>query len=209
MAGAPAGRAAQRRRPGGRRGPTERRKIQPYQCDSGAGASNRHRHSGNHARPYRSAAGAGRRSDPADRHRRAAGDRAMWSSDRGRARASASTERRTFCSGLASRRTRPQHPRLILVHPQSGSAGRARSRRQGSLAVSSVTGRRHADLLERDRELARSLLPAEDAIALNRRQAAAPCRGRCGDALQAMRLRMIWLLVAEELACARGRRSIG
>jgi tRNA modification GTPase len=64
----------------------------------------------------------------------------------------------------------PEHPRLIVVHPRADQPRRDHAP-EGSLAVSSVTGTGIKPLLERVDELARSLLPAEDAIALNRRQA--------------------------------------
>jgi tRNA modification GTPase len=63
----------------------------------------------------------------------------------------------------------PDHPRLILVHAKSDLRGTVPT---GSIAVSSVTGEGLPLLLERLGETSRDLLPAEDAIALNRRQAA-------------------------------------
>ena len=53
---------------------------------------------------------------------------------------------------------------------------------EGSFAVSSVTGEGLSALLERIEELARSVLPAEDAMALNRRQALHI--GEAADALE-------------------------
>jgi tRNA modification GTPase len=63
----------------------------------------------------------------------------------------------------------PLHAQLIRVHPKADVEGPAPA---GSIAVSSVTGQGIDDLLERIGVLGPSLLPAEDAIALNRRQAA-------------------------------------
>ena len=95
----------------------------------------------------------------------------------------------------------PGHPRLIRVHPKADLPERRR-RPAGSVAVSSVTGEGLTKLLARIGELAQTLLPAEDAIALNRRQAkhvadAAEALGfvaRAGDPV----------LAAEELRRARG-----
>ena len=64
----------------------------------------------------------------------------------------------------------PDHPRMILVHPKSDLPGR-QDVHVDALPVSSVTGDGIGRLLERVQELARGILPAEGAIALNRRQA--------------------------------------
>ena len=64
----------------------------------------------------------------------------------------------------------PEHPRLIDVHAKCDLAGRG-SGPAGSIAVSSLTGEGIAPLLEAVGDLASSLLPAEGAVALNRRQA--------------------------------------
>jgi len=63
----------------------------------------------------------------------------------------------------------PEHPRLIKLHAKADIREPAPA---GSLALSSVTGEGVSDLLERIGTLAASLLPAEDGISLNRRQAA-------------------------------------
>ncbi len=65
----------------------------------------------------------------------------------------------------------PVHPRLVKVHGKCDLSGRQNGP-VGSLAVSSVSGAGIAGLLEHVTKLASSLLPAEGAIALNRRQAA-------------------------------------
>lgn len=65
--------------------------------------------------------------------------------------------------------TAPAHPRLIHVQAKSDLPGRAATR-PGSMAVSSLTGAGIAPLLEQIGGLAASLLPGEDAVALNRRQ---------------------------------------
>ncbi|HET7816682.1 MAG TPA: tRNA uridine-5-carboxymethylaminomethyl(34) synthesis GTPase MnmE [Sphingomicrobium sp.] len=95
----------------------------------------------------------------------------------------------------------PAHPRRILVHARCDRPERGRAP-PGSLPVSSLTGEGIAPLLERVAELAESLLPGEDSLALNRRQAAhlqeaheALARaGAAGDIVT----------VAEDLRLARG-----
>jgi tRNA modification GTPase len=62
----------------------------------------------------------------------------------------------------------PDHARRILIHPKADLGGEVPD---GSLAVSSVTGEGLKRLLEQVADEARSILPADDAIALNRRQA--------------------------------------
>jgi tRNA modification GTPase len=64
----------------------------------------------------------------------------------------------------------PEHPRLIKVHGKVDLSERAIAP-NGAIAVSSVTGEGLKPLLERIENVAKSLLPGEDAIALNRRQA--------------------------------------
>ena len=64
----------------------------------------------------------------------------------------------------------PAHPRRILVHGKSDLPDRADAP-FGSRAVSAITGQGLPELLEGVRAAAAALLPAEDAIALNRRQA--------------------------------------
>lgn len=62
----------------------------------------------------------------------------------------------------------PLHERLIKLHAKADVEGPAPGE---SIAVSSVTGQGIPDLLERIGAAAAALLPGEDAIALNRRQA--------------------------------------
>jgi tRNA modification GTPase len=62
----------------------------------------------------------------------------------------------------------PGHPRLVRVHPKSDLGGGAD---EGTIPVSAKTGDGIKILLERIGEEAKALLPAEDTIALNRRQA--------------------------------------
>jgi tRNA modification GTPase len=94
----------------------------------------------------------------------------------------------------------PPHPRLVRVHakcdlPERGSAPDA------SLAVSSLTSEGIAALLETVGRLATSLLPGDDAIALNRRQAAHI--GEAASALHAAAEGRDFVLVAEDLRLAR------
>ena len=64
----------------------------------------------------------------------------------------------------------PDHLRAVLIHAKCDLAER-REAPNGSLPVSSLIGEGIAPLLERVVEEAISLLPGEDALALNRRQA--------------------------------------
>jgi tRNA modification GTPase len=64
----------------------------------------------------------------------------------------------------------PKHPRIVTIHAQCDRPERGPAP-SGSLPVSSVTGEGVDRLVERMIDIARSLLPGEDALALNRRQA--------------------------------------
>lgn len=64
----------------------------------------------------------------------------------------------------------PDHPRMILVHSRSDLAER-RQVPAGSVPVSVVSREGIVELLERVGQVAATLLPSEDAVALNRRQA--------------------------------------
>jgi tRNA modification GTPase len=95
----------------------------------------------------------------------------------------------------------PEHPRRILVHAKADLAGRGMPP-NGSLAVSSLAQQGIAELLSAIEQTARTVLPAEDAIALNRRQAAhveeaAAALGRAGSTRD-------HVLLAEDLRVARG-----
>jgi tRNA modification GTPase len=95
----------------------------------------------------------------------------------------------------------PQHPRLVLVHSKADLPGRGAAL-DGEFPVSSVTGQGLAQLLARVGELAGALLPAEDAIALNRRQAAHLTEA--ADAIVEASTSKDVLLLAEGLRVARG-----
>ncbi len=94
----------------------------------------------------------------------------------------------------------PNHPQLVLVHSKSDLPERGRAP-GGSVAASAVTGAGLKDLLDIVSEHAKTLLPGEDAIALNRRQAA-----HIADAAQAIRIAATageLVIVAENLRQAR------
>jgi tRNA modification GTPase len=94
----------------------------------------------------------------------------------------------------------PDHSRPILVHAKADLADRGPAP-AGSLALSSKTGLGLADLLERIAAQAKALLPAEGAIALNRRQALRI--GEARDALVDAAASNDVLLIAEDLRHAR------
>lgn len=95
----------------------------------------------------------------------------------------------------------PSHPRLVQVHSRADLPERAAAPPQ-SLAVSSVTGEGLKPLLELVAELACSFLPAESAIALNRRQATHIAEAH--EALQGLLSVDDPVLLAEHLRTARG-----
>lgn len=64
----------------------------------------------------------------------------------------------------------PRHPRLILVHSRCDRADRENGP-SGALPVSSLTGKGVKELLNQIAKYARTLLPGEGQLALNRRQA--------------------------------------
>ena len=94
----------------------------------------------------------------------------------------------------------PAHSQLIKVHAQADRPDRQHAP-AGSLPVSSVTQQGLTELLEKIRLVAADVLPAADAISLNRRQAehlgdAAEALGRAVSAEDS-------LLLAEDLRLAR------
>jgi tRNA modification GTPase len=89
----------------------------------------------------------------------------------GVARASALVDAADVLLWLGEPDAAPAHPRLIKVHAKADLPERAETP-AGSVAVSSRTGDGLKALLERVGIAAAALLPGEDAIALNRRQAA-------------------------------------
>jgi tRNA modification GTPase len=92
----------------------------------------------------------------------------------------------------------PRHPRLIQIHPKSDLGGEPA---EGSLPVSAKTGEGLKALLERINEEAGALLPTEDALALNRRQAAHIAEA--AEALSHAAAASDFVLAAEDLRLAR------
>jgi tRNA modification GTPase len=86
----------------------------------------------------------------------------------GVARASALVQAADVLVWLGEPNEAPSHPRLIRVHAQADRRGAAP---EGSIAVSAKTGAGIGVLLSALSDLTRTILPAEGAIALNRRQA--------------------------------------
>jgi tRNA modification GTPase len=95
----------------------------------------------------------------------------------------------------------PDHPRTIRVHAKADLAGREQAP-PGSLAVSSATGAGISGLLQEIEAAGRGLLPAEDAIALNRRQASHI--DEAAEALTQAARATDLVLLAEDLRLARG-----
>ena len=95
----------------------------------------------------------------------------------------------------------PDQAGVIKVHAKSDLPER-NGALEGSLAVSSVTGAGIAELVGRIEALARRSLPAEDAIALNRRQSAQ--LGAAAEALREASAAKDVILLAEHLRRARG-----
>jgi tRNA modification GTPase len=95
----------------------------------------------------------------------------------------------------------PEHLRLVTVHAKADQPDRG-DVPSGSLPVSSVTGDGIPALLAQVERLARSILPAEDAIALNRRQASH--LAEAAEALRGAASAGDLVLIAEDLRLARG-----
>jgi len=92
----------------------------------------------------------------------------------------------------------PAHARLIPVHAKADLGGNAPA---GSISVSTVTSQGIDALLEQIETQARLVLPAEDALSLNRRQAQHVDEAR--SALTAGASANDLLLIAEDLRLAR------
>jgi tRNA modification GTPase len=86
----------------------------------------------------------------------------------GVARSKALIERADILLWLGDPGQTPTHERMLRVHSKADLGG---SVAEGCIAVSSVTGAGLAELLDRIAEVARTLLPDEGLLALNRRQA--------------------------------------
>ena len=118
----------------------------------------------------------------------------------GVARAEAMVEAADVLLWLGDPEVAPAHPRLIRVHAKADLAERANAP-PGSIAVSAVSGEGTGELLEEASRQAASLLPSEDAITLNRRQAMH--LEEASDALEKAALEDDILIVAESLRQAR------
>jgi tRNA modification GTPase len=94
----------------------------------------------------------------------------------------------------------PDHPRLLRVHSKADLPDRSRAP-EGSQSVSTVTGSGLSDLVREIERSARSVLPHEDSIALNRRQAA--CVRDAAEALSSGVNARDLVVLAEELRSAR------
>lgn len=94
----------------------------------------------------------------------------------------------------------PEHNHLIAVHSKSDLPARGAAP-PGAIAVSSVTGSGLNELLAAIQQAARSLLPGEGAIALNRRQARHISEARAE--VEAAATSSAWLFIAEHLRLAR------
>ncbi len=118
----------------------------------------------------------------------------------GVARAQALVETADILLWLGEPGEGPDHPRLVKVHAKADLPER-RSAPPGSVAASSVTGEGLKTLLEEVAAKAKTLLPTEDAIALNRRQAAHLVEA--ADALADAGRSNDLVLIAESLRSAR------
>jgi tRNA modification GTPase len=116
----------------------------------------------------------------------------------GVARAEALVDAADILLWLGDSGAAPRHRRLVMIHAKADERGSAPA---GSLATSAKTGVGIADLLERIVAEARTLLPGEGALALNRRQAGQLDEARA--ALTAVAGSNDIVIVAEELRRAR------
>ena len=116
-------------------------------------------------------------------------------------RARALTESADILLWLGEPARSPAHACRVLVHGKADLPERA-DVPPGSFAVSAVTGQGLPELLDHLRDQARAMLPGEDAISLNRRQAghlAAARDALAGAASHASEV----VLIAEDLRSAR------
>lgn len=118
----------------------------------------------------------------------------------GIARASALVKAADVLVWLGDADDAPEHARLIKVHGKADLAARGTAPKD-AISFSSVTGEGLKALLEQIGEFAGSLLPGEDAIALNRRQAMHV--EEAADAVAVAAAAKDVVLVAENLRLAR------
>jgi tRNA modification GTPase len=119
----------------------------------------------------------------------------------GVARAEALVEAAEIVIWLGEAADAPHHRHLVTAHAKADLPDRQLAP-PGSVAISSLTGQGLKFLLERVGDLAGAALPEEDAIALNRRQAAHI--GEAADALASAAAASDVLMLAEDLRLARG-----
>jgi tRNA modification GTPase len=115
-------------------------------------------------------------------------------------RARSSVERADILLWLGDVSEAPSHARALILHARSDLPGRAVAPK-GTLPVSSVTGAGLPELLTQVGGLARSVLPAEDEVSLNRRQA--ELIGEARVALKEAADATDIVLIAESLRFAR------
>ena len=97
----------------------------------------------------------------------------------------------------------PDHPRTLCAHSKSDLPERRTAVPDASIPVSAVTGEGLAELMRRIQDQARTLLPTEDTIALNRRQAGHV--EEVADALTRAADSTDLVLAAEEMRVGRAR----
>lgn len=115
-------------------------------------------------------------------------------------RSRAMIERADILLWLGDPAETPPHPRHIRVHPRSDQLDR-QDTPPGALAVSSLTGSGLGALLEEVQTLTQMLVPADDELALNRRQATHVTSAR--DAIAHAASQEDVVLAAEDLRTAR------
>jgi tRNA modification GTPase len=118
----------------------------------------------------------------------------------GVARTASLIERADILIWLGDAANAPEHPRSIAVHSKADLPGRSCAP-EGSIPVSSLTGDGMDALLRSIEIQAAALLPTDDAVVVNRRQAtelehARDAAGRAAAATD-------WIFLAEELRLAR------
>jgi tRNA modification GTPase len=116
-------------------------------------------------------------------------------------RARAQTESADILLWLGEPADAPGHRALVHVHPRCDLPER-RVGPDDAIAVSSLSGRGIGELTQRVAFLAKSLLPAEGAVAINRRQAAHI--QQAAEALDHLGPDSDVVIVAEQLRIARG-----
>lgn len=115
-------------------------------------------------------------------------------------RAARLVERSDVLLWLGDPKGAPEHSRLLKVHSKADLPDRIRVP-EGSHRISAVSGEGLPDLVRQIEKLARSILPQEDSIVLNQRQAA--CLSAASEALLSGANTSDLVVLAEELRSAR------